>query len=144
MMAAEGAMRPVCQVIEESVAAFDPDACIGAVKGCQTSTDGRMLSHPCNLSTPVLWATRDRLEGAGIDPDVGLTTWSQVGHELAPGSRTGSYTAPRRRRGGTLRWCTGPGCGRGGQRMSWAHVPARGGMPVPACALPSCPAEPGD
>lgn len=78
MMAAGGAVRPVYQVMEDSGAAFDPDAYIGAVKGYYTTTDGQMLSLPFNSSTPVLWVNRDRLEGAGIDPDVDLTTWNQV------------------------------------------------------------------
>ncbi|SIT00362.1 carbohydrate ABC transporter substrate-binding protein, CUT1 family [Roseivivax lentus] len=78
MMAAEGAVRPVYEVMAESGAEFDPDAYIGAVKGYYTTTDGQMLSLPFNSSTPVLWVNRDRLEGAGIDPDVDLTTWSQV------------------------------------------------------------------
>ncbi len=78
MMAAGGAVRPVYQVMEDSGTAFDPDAYIGAVKGYYTTTDGQMLSLPFNSSTPVLWVNRDRLEGAGIDPDVDLTTWNQV------------------------------------------------------------------
>ncbi|WP_138471105.1 sn-glycerol-3-phosphate ABC transporter substrate-binding protein UgpB [Poseidonocella sp. HB161398] len=82
MMGAEGAVRPVYQVMEESGAEFDPDAYIGAVKGYYTTTDGRMLSLPFNSSTPVLWVNRDRLEGAGIDPDTDLTTWDQVGEVL--------------------------------------------------------------
>ncbi len=78
MMAAQGAIRPVYEVMAESGATFDPDAYIGAVKGYYTTTDGQMLSLPFNSSTPVLWVNRDRLEGAGIDPEVDLTTWNKV------------------------------------------------------------------
>ncbi len=78
MMAAGGAVRPVYRVMEGSCAALDPAAYIGAVKGDPTPTDGQMPSLPFNSSTPVLWVNRDRLEGAGIDPDVDLTTWNQV------------------------------------------------------------------
>lgn len=78
MMSAEGAVRPVAEVMEASGADFDPDAYIGAVKGYYTSTDGDMLSLPFNSSTPVLWVNRDALEGAGIDPDTDLSTWQNV------------------------------------------------------------------
>ncbi|WP_299969081.1 sn-glycerol-3-phosphate ABC transporter substrate-binding protein UgpB [uncultured Roseobacter sp.] len=82
MMAAEGAIRPVHEVMAESGAEFDPDAYIGSVKGYYTTTDGDMLSLPFNSSTPVLWVNRDALSEAGVDPDVDLTTWQQVGEVL--------------------------------------------------------------
>jgi len=78
MMSAQGAVRPVADVMAASGAAFDPDAYIGAVKGYYTSTDGDMLSLPFNSSTPVLWVNRDKLEEAGIDPDTDLSTWQNV------------------------------------------------------------------
>ncbi len=78
MMAAEGAIIPVYEVMEEADAEFDPDAYIGSVKGYYTTTDGQMLSLPFNSSTPVLWVNRDALDEAGIDPDVDLSTWQQV------------------------------------------------------------------
>jgi len=82
MMAAQGAVKPVYQVMSEAGAEFDPDAFIGAVKGYYTTTDGEMLSMPFNSSTPVLWVNRDKLQEAGIDPDIDLTTWQQVGDVL--------------------------------------------------------------
>ncbi|MGR3460218.1 MAG: sn-glycerol-3-phosphate ABC transporter substrate-binding protein UgpB [Roseovarius sp.] len=78
MMGAEGAIKPVYEVMEEANADFDPDAYIGSVKGYYTTTDGQMLSLPFNSSTPVLWVNRDALEGAGIDPDTDLSTWQNV------------------------------------------------------------------
>ena len=78
MMGAEGAIKPVYEVMEQAGADFDPDAYIGSVKGYYTTTDGRMLSLPFNSSTPVLWVNRDALEGAGIDPDTDLGTWQNV------------------------------------------------------------------
>ena len=82
MMAAEGAIVPVYEVMEQAGADFDADAFIGSVKGYYTTPDGRMLSMPFNSSTPVLWVNRDALEGAGIDPDTDLSTWQQVGAVL--------------------------------------------------------------
>ncbi|EAR52109.1 extracellular solute-binding protein, family 1 [Oceanicola granulosus HTCC2516] len=82
MMAAEGAVRPVHEVLGGADVGFDPDAYIGAVKGYYTTPEGEMLSLPFNSSTPVLWVNRDALEEAGIDPDTDLSTWSQVGDVL--------------------------------------------------------------
>lgn len=82
MMAAQGAIKPVYEVMEESGLEWDPDAFIGSVKGYYTNTEGEMLSLPFNSSTPVLWVNRDALESAGIDPDVDLSTWQKVGEVL--------------------------------------------------------------
>lgn len=82
MMAAEGAVTPVYQLMEETGAEFDPDAFIGSVKGYYTTSDGEMLSMPFNSSTPVLWVNRDALAEAGIDPDTDLSTWQNVGAVL--------------------------------------------------------------
>ena len=82
MMSAEGAIKPVYEVMAESGASFDPDAYIGAVKGYYTTTDGDMLSLPFNSSTPVLWVNRDAMEAAGVDPDTDLSTWEKVGEVL--------------------------------------------------------------
>ncbi len=82
MMSAEGAIKPVFEVMAESGASFDPDAYIGAVKGYYTTTDGEMLSLPFNSSTPVLWVNRDAFEAAGVNPDTDLSTWEKVGDVL--------------------------------------------------------------
>ncbi len=82
MMAAGGATRPVYEVMSESGATFDPDAYIGSVKGYYTTTEGDMLSLPFNSSTPVLWVNRDAFEAAGVDPDMDLSTWENVGGAL--------------------------------------------------------------
>ncbi|MCT7377894.1 sn-glycerol-3-phosphate ABC transporter substrate-binding protein UgpB [Chelativorans salis] len=82
MMAAEGAIKPVYELMAEAGADFDPDAFIGSVKGYYTTTEGEMLSMPFNSSTPVLWVNRDALQEAGIDPDTDMTTWQKVGDVL--------------------------------------------------------------
>ena len=79
MMAAEGAVRPVYEVMGDG---FDQSKYIGSVKGYYTSPDGDMLSLPFNSSTPVLWVNRDKLQEAGVDPDTDLTTWENVGAVL--------------------------------------------------------------
>ncbi len=82
MMAAEGAIKPVYEVMAEGGAPFDADGYLGAVKGYYTTPDGQMLSLPYNSSTPVLYVNRDALEGAGLDPDMDLSTWDKVGEAL--------------------------------------------------------------
>ena len=41
-----------------------------------------MLSLPYNSSTPVLYVNRDAFSGAGLDPDMDLSTWENVGGAL--------------------------------------------------------------
>ncbi len=78
MMAAEGAVKPVYQLMAETEKSFDPSAYLAAVTGYYTTPDGKMLSLPYNSSTPVLYVNRDALSGAGLDPDMDLTTWDKV------------------------------------------------------------------
>ncbi|HEX9769056.1 MAG TPA: sn-glycerol-3-phosphate ABC transporter substrate-binding protein UgpB [Kiloniellales bacterium] len=82
MMAAKGAIKPVYEVMAEGGAAFDPDGYLGPVKGYYTTTQGDMLSLPYNSSTPVLYVNRDAMKGAGLDPDMDLSTWINVGDAL--------------------------------------------------------------
>jgi sn-glycerol 3-phosphate transport system substrate-binding protein len=82
MMAASGAIKPVYEVMEDSGREFDPDGYLAAVKGYYTTPDGKMLSLPYNSSTPVLYVNRDALSGAGLDPDMDLSTGEMVGAAL--------------------------------------------------------------
>ncbi|WP_397542143.1 sn-glycerol-3-phosphate ABC transporter substrate-binding protein UgpB [Roseovarius salis] len=67
MMAAEGAIRPVQEIMESADIEWDADAYLPAVKSYYTTPTGDMLSLPFNSSTPVLWYNRDLLDEAGID-----------------------------------------------------------------------------
>jgi len=82
MMAAKGAVVPVHELMENTGKDFDPDAFMGAVKGYYTTTDGEMLSLPYNSSTPVLYVNKDALSEAGLNPDMDLSTWENVGAAL--------------------------------------------------------------
>jgi sn-glycerol 3-phosphate transport system substrate-binding protein len=82
MMAASGAIKPVYEVMAESGSDFDPDGYLAAVKGYYTTPEGKMLSLPYNSSTPVLYVNRDALKGAGLDPDMDLSTWEMVAEAL--------------------------------------------------------------
>ena len=76
MMAAQGAVKPVQDVMENADIGWDPDAYVPAVKSYYTTPDGDMLSLPFNSSTPVLWYNRDLLNEAGIE-DV-PQTWDEM------------------------------------------------------------------
>src|SRR6056300_1956450 len=90
MMAAKGAIRPVYEVMAESGLSFNADAYIPPVKGYYTTTDGKMLSLPYNSSTPVLWVNRDLMKKAGLNHDMSLATWSDVGMALDKAKSSGT------------------------------------------------------
>jgi len=93
MMAAGGAIKPVYEVMAEAGQEFDPDGYLGAVTGYYTTTEGDMLSLPYNSSTPVLWVNRDAFTAAGLDPDMDLSTWQNVGTAL-DGLKAGGSACP--------------------------------------------------
>ena len=78
MMAAEGAVYPVYQLMEEHGQNFDPSVYLPAVAGYYTNTDGQMLSMPFNSSTPILYYNKDIFAEAGLDADVAPETWADV------------------------------------------------------------------
>ena len=78
MMAAEGAIYPVYQLMADTGQAFDPSAFLPAVVGYYTDTDGNMLSMPFNSSTPVLYYNKTVFEKAGLDPNAPPATWEDV------------------------------------------------------------------
>lgn len=78
-MAAEGAVRPVAEVMEEAGEPFDPSSYVAAVTGYYSTADGEMLSFPFNSSTPVLYYNKDLYTKAGLDPASPPRTWEEVG-----------------------------------------------------------------
>ena len=93
MMAAQGAIKPVYEVMNEAGVSWDPDAYIGPVKGYYTDTAGNLLSLPYNSSTPGLYVNRDLFQKAGLDPDMNLSTWQQV-DEAVDGLKAGGVDCP--------------------------------------------------
>ena len=79
MMAAEGAIYPVYQLMDEMGEPFNPDDYLSTVTGYYTDTDGNMLSMPFNSSTPVLYYNKDLFEQAGLDPDQPPKTGPELG-----------------------------------------------------------------
>ncbi|MGP1357213.1 sn-glycerol-3-phosphate ABC transporter substrate-binding protein UgpB [Roseicyclus sp.] len=78
MMAAEGAIVPVYELMERTGAPFDPSAFLPAVVGYYTDPEGNMLSMPFNSSTPILYYNKNVFEAAGLDPEQPPRTWSEV------------------------------------------------------------------
>ena len=78
MMAAEGAIKPVYQLMADQGEAFDQAAFLPAVVGYYTDTDGNMLSVPFNSSTPILYYNKSVFEKAGLDPETPPKTWAEM------------------------------------------------------------------
>lgn len=78
MMAAEGAVYPVYQLMADTGQAFDPKRYLPAVVGYYTDTDGNMLSMPFNSSTPIFYYNKNVFEKAGLDPETPPKTWAEV------------------------------------------------------------------
>merc|ERR1711969_354068 len=77
-MAAQGAIVPVYQLMQDNDVQFDPNAFLPAVVGYYTDTDGNMLSMPFNSSTPILYYNKDVFEKAGLDPEQPPKTWGEM------------------------------------------------------------------
>jgi len=93
MMAAEGAVKPVYEVLAESGLPFDPSIYLASVTGYYTDTEGKMLSFPYNSSTPVLYVNEDAMTAAGLDPKMDLSTWDKVGEAVDKLQASGSKCA---------------------------------------------------
>ncbi|HEX6112720.1 MAG TPA: extracellular solute-binding protein, partial [Geminicoccaceae bacterium] len=78
MMAAEGAIYPVHQLMADAGIEWDPNAFLPAVVGYYTTPEGQMLSMPFNSSTPVLYYNKAAFEKAGLDPEQPPETWDQL------------------------------------------------------------------
>lgn len=78
MMAAEGAVKPVAEVLPLAGREFNKDEYLPGIVAYYSRPDGTMLSFPYNSSSPILYYNKDHLEAAGLDPDSPPTTWPEV------------------------------------------------------------------
>ncbi len=92
MMSAEGAIKPVFELMEENGKSFDPKDFLAAVTGYYTNSDGQMLSFPFNSSTPVLYYNKDIFRAAGLDPETPPKTWPEVGEMMTKVIDSGAAT----------------------------------------------------
>ncbi|MDN2565471.1 sn-glycerol-3-phosphate ABC transporter substrate-binding protein UgpB [Aquibium sp. A9E412] len=90
MMAAEGAVKPVHEMMAEADVAWNAEAYLPAVRSYYSTPAGELLSLPFNSSSPVMWYNKDLLDRVGADVP---RTWDDVfavadklqadGHECA-------------------------------------------------------------
>ena len=78
MMAAEGAIKPVADVLTEAGATFDKSQYLPGIVAYYSKPDGTMLSFPYNSSSPILYYNKDVFEKAGLDVDNPPKTWNEV------------------------------------------------------------------
>jgi len=76
MMAAEGAVYPISELMTDAGEPFDIKDYLPAVVSYYETVDGDLLSMPFNSSTPVLWYNQDAFDAAGIDAPP--TTWDEM------------------------------------------------------------------
>ena len=105
MAAAVGAVRSIAGVLRDAGDALAPGAFLPVIATNYLADDGEMLSLPFNISSMVMWINRDRLRGAGLDPDRPLTTWPEV------------FAAARR-----LKAADGARCALSTAWPTWAHI----------------------
>ena len=78
MMAAEGAIKPVADVLTEAGMTFDKSQYLPGIVAYYSKPDGTMLSFPYNSSSPILYYNKDIFEKAGLDVDNPPKTWDEV------------------------------------------------------------------
>jgi sn-glycerol 3-phosphate transport system substrate-binding protein len=76
MMAAEGAVYPVENVMADAKEPFDKSIYLSGVISYYQTPTGDLLSMPFNSSTPVLWYNKTAFKQAGIDKPP--ATWDEL------------------------------------------------------------------
>ncbi|MGN6411528.1 MAG: sn-glycerol-3-phosphate ABC transporter substrate-binding protein UgpB [Nitrobacter sp.] len=79
MMAAQGAIYPVFELMHDEKEAFSPADYLPAITGYYADIAGNLLSFPFNVSTPILYYNKDLFRTAGLDPEKPPKTWPEVG-----------------------------------------------------------------
>jgi sn-glycerol 3-phosphate transport system substrate-binding protein len=78
MMGAEGAVKPVADVLSMGGTAFDKSQYLPGIVAYYSKPDGTMLSFPYNSSSPILYYNKDAFQKAGLDPNTPPKTWPEV------------------------------------------------------------------
>jgi sn-glycerol 3-phosphate transport system substrate-binding protein len=78
MMAAEGAVYPVHQLMADYDKPFNPEDYLASVVGYYSDTEGNILSLPFNSSTPIMYYNKDVFAAAGLDPETPPATWGEM------------------------------------------------------------------
>ena len=78
MMGAEGAMKPVAEILSMGGKAFDKSEYLPGIVAYYSKPDGTMLSFPYNSSSPILYYNKDIMTKAGLDAEDPPKTWPEV------------------------------------------------------------------
>lgn len=78
MIYADGVIKSVSEIMEESNIPLDMDLYIPAVASYYTAPNGKLLSLPFNSSTTVMYYNKDEFKKAGLNPDQPPKTWEEV------------------------------------------------------------------
>lgn len=78
MMAAEGAVKPVAEVLSMGGKKFDKSQYLPGIVSYYSKPDGTMLSFPYNSSSPILFYNKDAFKKAGLDAENPPKTWPEV------------------------------------------------------------------
>ena len=78
MMGAQGAIKPVAEVLQEGGFTFDKGQYLAGIVGYYSTPEGEMLSFPYNSSSPILYYNKDIFQKAGLDPENPPKTWAEV------------------------------------------------------------------
>lgn len=78
MMGAQGAIKPVAEVLKEGGYTFDKSQYLAGIVGYYSTPEGEMLSFPYNSSSPVLYYNKDIFQKAGLNPDQPPKTWAET------------------------------------------------------------------
>src|SRR5699024_11129275 len=76
MLAAEGAVVPVYELMQKNGIDFSADQFVPAISAYYSNADGQMLSMAFNTSTPVLYYNKDLFKKAGIENPP--QTWQEL------------------------------------------------------------------
>lgn len=78
MMGAQGAVKPVAEVLQDGGFAFDKSQYLAGIVGYYSTPEGEMLSFPYNSSSPVMYYNKDIFQKAGLDAETPPKTWAEV------------------------------------------------------------------
>jgi len=78
MMAAKGAILPVYKLMHDHGETFATARFLPAVAGYYADADGKLLSYPFNVSTPILFYNKTLFRAAGLDDTEPPKTWPEM------------------------------------------------------------------
>ncbi len=90
VIAAQGAVVPVEELLTEYGSGFNSEDYISGVRNFYADTEGMMIGMPFNSSTPVMYYNQDALDAAGVPVP---STWEEFQEVTAPALKDAGFTA---------------------------------------------------